>query len=265
VWRDYWKLSFDPFLGPNPRYVSTGTHDEVVARLVQTIESAQRLAVLRGAEGLGKSVVLARMAAEVRRPGRRLAMVVRPADGLALISGLAEGLGMRLPAGSRRAVAWKALADAIRVCHWQKVHPILVVDDVGDLGHDDDRHDLARLVHVGTHPASPLTVVQAVCESDDEWPPSDWQLSIRLQPLMRSETAQYVVAKLATSGRNEPAFTPQAMGRLHDLSAGRPRGIDRLASLALMASAWRRLERVTPEVVDGVAHECQLPRDGFAA
>ena len=265
MWRDYWKLSFDPFLGLNPRYVSTGTHDEVVARLVQTIESAQRLAILRGAEGLGKSMVLARMAAEVRRPGRRLAMVVRPADGLALSSNLAEGLGMRVPAGSSRAVAWKALTDAIRVCHWQKVHPILVVDDVGDLVSDDDRHDLARLVHVGTHPASPLTVVQAVCETDQELPSSDWQLSVRLLPLLRSETDQYVAAKLAASGRNEPTFTPHALGRLHDLSAGRPRGIDRLASLALMAGAWRQLELVTPEVVDGVAHECHLPRDGLAA
>jgi hypothetical protein len=32
-----------------------------------------------------------------------------------------------------------------------------------------------------------------------------------------------------------------------------------------MAGALHRLGLVTPEVVDGAAHECQLPRDGFAA
>ena len=44
--------------------------------------------------------------------------------------------------------------------------------------------------------------------------------------------------------------------RLHARSAGVPRGLDRLASLALLAGAVQRLEILSPEVVEGVAREC---------
>ena len=77
--------------------------------------------------------------------------------------------------------------------------------------------------------------------------------------MTRSETAHYVSTKLAAAGREREAFLPPAVGRLHALSGGNPRGVDRLATLALMAGAVRGLEVVTPDVVDGVAVECEGP------
>jgi MSHA biogenesis protein MshM len=257
VWLGFWKLSCDPFLGPEPVYVSTGSHDEAVARLVATVESGERFAVLRGAEGIGKSLTLARMAAEVRGPRRRLSMMTRPGDGLALLAGLAEGLGRRVSPGASRSAAWSTLAEAVRVCQWQRVHPILVVDDIQDLVEPYDRRDLARLVHLGNRPTNPLTVVQAICDSDDDLTPArPWELAVRLLPLTRSETEQYIVAKLAAARRVEPVFTPPALTRIHHLSGGVPRGIDRLASLALRAGAVDQAARVTPEVIDAVAGAC---------
>jgi MSHA biogenesis protein MshM len=75
--------------------------------------------------------------------------------------------------------------------------------------------------------------------------------------LTRSDAENYLTAKLASAGRDEPTFTPRAIHRLHLISAGNPRGLDRLASLALMAGALRKLEIVTPEIIDGVALECR--------
>ena len=94
--------------------------------------------------------------------------------------------------------------------------------------------------------------------------PGPWGLAIRLQPLTRSEAERFLTAKLAAAGRDEPAFTPRAITRLHALSAGVPRGLDRLASLALMAGAVRRLEMIPAEVVEGVARECvgAVPAEG---
>ena len=267
MWRGFWKLVFDPFLGPERRFVSTETHDEALARLIATIDSAQRSVVLRGSEGLGKSMLLARMAALVKRPGRRVAIIDRPCDGAAMIRGLLEGLGVHVRMGSSRPIAWKALTDAVKVCHWQKVHPILVVDDVRDLVNEEDRRDLARLVHLADGSGGPLTIVVAECEAEAEVDPraGAWDRSIRLLPLTRSETGRYVASKLAAARRFEPAFTPRAVGRLHDFSLGVPRGIDRLASLALMAGALRRLDPVTPDVIDEVARECDFSLGEFAA
>ena len=60
-----------------------------------------------------------------------------------------------------------------------------------------------------------------------------------------------------TGERLAQAFAPAGFAP-SDLRAraAAPRGVDRLASLALMAGALQRLERVGPEVVAGVARAC---------
>ncbi len=111
-----------------------------------------------------------------------------------------------------------------------------------------------------------MTVILAGRERPHPATPSDgWRTRVRLPALLRSETERYIVAKLAAAGRSEPTFTPRAFGSLHALSGGVPRGIDRLASLALMAGAVRGAEVVTPEVVRDVACECEHDANELAA
>jgi type II secretory pathway predicted ATPase ExeA len=76
-------------------------------------------------------------------------------------------------------------------------------------------------------------------------------------PLTRSEAECYLQAKLSGAGCSERIFTPRAITRLHGLSAGVPRGLERLAALSLMAGSLRGLEVVPAEVVDAIAHECR--------
>lgn len=270
MWKRHWGLSADPFLGSASSFVRTSSHDEAVARLSDTIESGQRLALLRAGEGLGKSMVLAQTLVEMRSPYRRFARVSSPADGTTLFSGLAESLGAPPILSLNRTNAWKSLVDAVRVCRLQKLHVVLVVDDCQHLVEDADRRDLERLSHCDPNSSTRLTVLQA--HRDPEATGGDpfsaqtaWQLVVRLHPLTRSETTSYLKEKLAWSGRSGSPFTHRAEGRIHELSGGIPRGIDRLASLGLMAGALQSLDRVTPEVVEGVAGECSLPWSVCAA
>jgi MSHA biogenesis protein MshM len=260
VWKRHWKLTRDPFLAAGSPYVSTPTHDEAVARLTYAVESGQPSAVIRAGTGFGKTTVLAQALAELRGPSRRIARASRPADGPGLLVTLAEGLGDRLPArGLSRAMAWKALAERVRLCRWQGLQVVLAIDDCHALIEPADRLDLDRLTHLDPHPESRLTVLQTFQTSETLEPdlPS-WELSIGLKSLTRMDIERYVAAKLASAGRAEPTFTPRALHRLHSLAGGVPRGLDRLASLSLMGAALRGLEMVTPEVVEGVSVECAL-------
>jgi type II secretory pathway predicted ATPase ExeA len=266
VWKRHWRLTRDPFLDGGAPYVPTAPHQEAVARFVHTIESAQRRASVQAAPGRGKSVVLARALAEVRSPTRRVAHVSSPTDGAAMLSALAEGLGARMAPGAGRAAAWKVLADAVRLCRWQRLQVVLAIDDAQDLVAPTDRLDLDRLVQLDPHPEARLTVLLAFRTSGvDEEVRTPWDLAIRLPALARGDAERYVTSKLAAAGRDDPTFTPRALHRLHAASAGVPRGLDRLASLALMAGAVRGLEIVTPEVVEGVTHECTLPAPNTAS
>src|SRR5262249_51196733 len=148
-------------------------------------------------------------------------------------------------------------------------HALLVVDDCQELIEAADRRELERIASIDPHPTARLTVIQAFRDgnqSDDPaiLPASDWRLPIRLVPLTISETWRYVETKLTATGRTDAAFTPRALSALHEISGGNPRGIDRLASLALMAGALRRLELVTAEVVEGVSLECTPDRSALA-
>lgn len=260
MWNDYWKLGRDPFLGSVTAFVPLPMHLEAVARLVHSIETGERFALVTAEAGLGKSRVLARALEETRSPVRRVAILSSPTDGAAMLGGLAQRLGRRVSCGASRAAAWNALGDAVRLCRFQRLQVVLAIDDCQDLYEPAGRLDLDRLIHIDPHPEARLTVIQmSRITAELEEKMGSWELAIRLAPLTRSETEHYVTAKLAAEGRDEPTFTPRAIVRLHALSEGVPRGIDRLASLALMAGGTRGLEIIGPELIDGVARECRPP------
>ena len=128
VWKRHWKLTREPFPGGTP-YISNRSHDEAVARLVDTIETGGRRVTVRAAAGLGKSSVLTRRLAVTRGPSRRQAKaLVSPTDGASLFVGLAEGLGLRVAAGLGRSSSWRALCDAARLCRAQGLQVVLAVD-----------------------------------------------------------------------------------------------------------------------------------------
>jgi MSHA biogenesis protein MshM len=255
----HWKLTRDPFAEVDPPFIPTPTHAEAVARLSHVIATAGRLAVVRGIAGVGKSRVLGEVARRSRGPTRRQARACRPIDGASLLATLAAGLGNPPGPAASRAQAWRALVDAARLCRLQGLAVVLAVDDAQDLVAPADRLDLERLVHVDPHPEARVTVLRAERTSGDGEPaPGEdlWGLAVRVIPLTRSEAARYVAAKLAAAGREAPVFTPHAITRLHALTGGVPRGLDRLAAVALAAGAGRGVEAITPEVVEGVAAEC---------
>jgi len=256
----HWGLSGDPFAAGAPPLVATPSHVEAVERLSHAIASGESLAVLRAPEGLGKSTVLAQALDQARGIGRRIARVSGPIDGEDLLGGLAEALGCRRPPG--RSAAWRGLVDAAKVCRWQGRSLVLAVDDCHTLAEAVERRDLDRLPHLDPHPGARITVLLVGRPEPEDEPACPWRLAIRLSPLSRGEVAVYVEAKLAAAGRAEPTFTPRALTRLHALSTGNPRGLDRIASLALMVGALKGLEVIGPEVVEGAAHECRGAWEG---
>ncbi len=260
MWRKHWQLARDPFPASGSPYVGTSGHDEALARLLHAIEGDARRVVLRGGAGSGKSTVLHRLTREGRGPTRPFARVTHPTHGAELFESLARGLGARPTRGSARETAWRSLTDAMRLCRWQKLAPGLIVDDAHGLVSPEERRDLERLDHLDTLPAARSCVVLSWNDPPDDSgdaPARVLDLSIRIPSLLRSESVRYVGEKLAAAGRSDPAFTPLALVRLHDLSGGVPRGLDRLATLALMAGALHTRELVTPDLVDAVARECE--------
>ncbi len=258
MWTAHWGLNRDPFLDRKSPYVPLGGHEEAVARLVHTIEAGQRLAILSAPAGMGKTRVLDRGLAQARSHSRRFARASGPLDGGHLFTRLAEGLGSRVGGDGTRGIAWRALERAVQVCALQSFQVVLAVDDCHALISSREAEDLRRLCHLGETMGSQVTVLLVPGDEDAEAENllASWTLAIRLRPLSRSEVERFVTAKLAAAGGCETIFTPRALTRLHLLSGGTCRGLERLASLCLMAGASRGLEAISSELVESVAGEC---------
>lgn len=249
----HWKIDRDPFAPGSTPFVSTPIHAEALARLAYAVESGERRATLRAAAGLGKTMVLTEALAQVRAPNRRIALAAWTGDISTTVSTLARGLGHM---GQSGMPPWRALFESLRLCRMQRLAVVLAVDGEDDADASTEGVELARLASLDPSPTSRVTVLRV--GRGGGWRPDDdpWGLPIHLVPLSRSEAGDYLRAKLASAGRLEPVFTLKAVTRLHGLTGGVPRGLDRLASFSLRLGAARGVEAVTPEVVDGVAEEC---------
>jgi type II secretory pathway predicted ATPase ExeA len=65
----------------------------------------------------------------------------------------------------------------------------------------------------------------------------------------------YILTALRHAGRRDPAFTDDAMVRLHELCDGIPRRVIQLANLALLAGAGQRLSQVDAETIESAFRE----------
>jgi type II secretory pathway predicted ATPase ExeA len=264
VWKSHWGLERDPFAESDALYVSLPTHDEAVARLVHTIETAERRALVTANAGLGKSTILRKAFAEMQSPRRRFALVSCTREGTLLFALLAERLAERVGREPSRLASWRALERAIRLASIQGIHVVLGIDDC-HFASSDARRDIESLANLGTGTNTLLTVVQAGRRSrarrDDR--ADRWTLAIRLESLTRSEAETFLATKLARAGCRESPFTARAMTRLHCHCGGVPRGLQQLATRCLMAGASRGLLVMPPELVDGLAEEISGPTPGF--
>lgn len=259
MWMRHWGLRQDPFLDGEACYAPIAGHEEAVARLVHAIEASQGPGVLVAGAGLGKTTALRRALAEARSARRRVALATNPLDGPSLWSELADRLGAPPAPARDRAAAWRALERAARVHALQGRRVVFAIDGAESLMSESSWRDVERLTLIDGGNESPPTLILTVRDADALDATLPWTLSIGLAPLTRDETAPYLAAKLADAGGAERLFTPRAITRLHAKSGGVPRGLNRLASLALMAAASRGLEVVSSEVVDGAAQECRVP------
>jgi type II secretory pathway predicted ATPase ExeA len=265
MWQQHWGLGRDPFDEAETPYVPLPSHDEAVFRLIYSIEQARRDVVFTASAGLGKTIVLRRALAEIRSPGRRVVLIETASDELRILGRLAAHLGQSVGRQADIPSRWQALERGVRIAVLQGLHVIVALDNWTIECETRALDDLQALAYDGSGQGARLTTVRVGREPWNGGPESrdDGALTIGLMHLTRSQVEDYLARKLSAVGCNDPIFTPRAVTRIHGLSRGVPRGLERLASLSLMAGAVKGLEVIPPDLVDGVAQECRLdgPKD----
>jgi type II secretory pathway predicted ATPase ExeA len=266
----HWGLERWPFSclpGVQQFYPTTG-HNEALARIEHLVDGRRRLGVLIGENGVGKSLVLRVAASQLARSGS--AVVLAEALGTTtreLLWQIACGLYSTPRDDADAHWLWRQIADRVAENRVQQRNTVLLVDDAGQAG-PDMVTQLTRLARLDATPAARWTIVLAA----DPGQAMRWNESLRnlvdlridVTPWQLEDTIGYVQTALVDAGRFEPLFEEAALTRLHELSAGVPRSVARLADYALLAGAAAAAETIDAEIIEAASDEIAWPTSAAA-
>lgn len=144
----------------------------------------------------------------------------------------------------------------------QQVPTVLLVDDAGQAG-PDLATQFSRLARLDTSAAAQWTIVLAAeAAQAARWNDtlrSAVDLRIELSRWSASDTVGYVQTALVDAGRLEPVFDDEALRTLHELAAGVPQDVARLADYALLAAAGTNVTSIDAAAVEAAYDEIAWP------
>ncbi len=272
-----WGLNFAPFAnaaGTDNFYFSDACR-EALARLRFLVSQRQRLGLLIGPAGSGKSLLLGMFAKQLVREGVHIARSslagVQPGE---MLCQLGAHWGLNIDPAAGMAVLWRAVTDRLLELAYQQLQVVVLLDDADEVS-APTATQVTRLAQLDFSPPLSLTMIlagreqrigavgQRLLELVD--------LRIDLPAWEENDSAEFIRRSLQAAGCSPTVFDQRAVARLHELSQGVPRRLSKLAHLSLLAGAGQQAERIDADLVEAVQQELHVwtmdaPQSGaFAA
>ncbi len=270
MYQAHWGLSESPFRGSiDPRfYYNSPGHDEALARMQFLVDNQQRLGVLLGPAGVGKSLLFDVFSRQLRQQGRHALVVsLGGLDSDEFLRTVAAELGSDPEEHARTGRIWSLLTDRLVMNRYQNIDTVALLDDADECD-ADMLTVIGRLAQWQPFPESRFTVIVSARDHRRELLGRRLlelcDLKIELATWELHDTADYLKSTLAKVGRTSPTFDVQAMARIHELGAGNPRRIRQLAELSLLAGAGQGQTFVDESTVTAAYQELGLFADSIA-
>lgn len=261
----HWSLAARPFENTaDARFYYPGESQQAaLLKLRYAVENRQAAAVLAGAAGLGKTLLvqsLLRQLGERGGPYARLLFPQMPPDQLLALlcdqlTGESSSGAPTIRESIRRLQTFLAQnAKAGR-------HAVVVVDEAHLLQDCDSLQTLRLLLNFEADAQAPLTLIlvgqSSLLPVLERMPDFDQRLAARclLRRFEAAETAAYVQHRLRVAGATVDIFDQAALEAVHHHSQGIPRKINRLCDLALLVGFAEERRSLQAEQVNAVAEE----------
>jgi general secretion pathway protein A len=243
MYETYWQLKQKPFENTaDPRfYFPSESHQAALLKLRYAIENHRGGALLAGAAGLGKTLVLNMLRQTLGDSfSPRVHLVFPQMSTVELLAYLADELdGSQNPAGGTQDSIWRIehfLAENTRQGH----HAVVIVDEAHLIDNTHSLEALRLLLNFESAGTPGMTLLLAgqpgLFPTLGRMPQLEERLGVKclLRPFTEQETADYVAHRLSVAGAVQAVFQSEAIATLYSLTHGVPRRINRLCDLALL-------------------------------
>ena len=237
-------------------------------RLRRAVESMKGLAVLVGQIGTGKTLLARRLLEALPESEYECSMlVVLHADVTSewLVRRIASQYGVDGSTGTKVEVIGRLyeklneIADAGR-------RSVIIIDEAHMLRDRKVLEEIRGLLNLELASSKLISFVMFGMPELDECLRGDPALKQRvavryeLKNLPRDVVVDYVRFRLLHAGSGRQIFSPEALGRIYELSGGNPRLVNVIADNALFEGYVRRCPTpIMPDVIESVADDLGLP------
>ncbi len=266
MYLSFFGLNEKPFaITPDPRYLYLSErHAEALAHLLYGINEAGGFVQLTGEVGTGKTTVVRSLLAQTPQ-NAEIALILNPRmTAPEFLLTICEELGIGVPDSATQSL--KDLVDILSHyllrAHGAGKRIVLVVDEAQNLA-PDVLEQVRLLTNLETNTQKLLQIILiGQPELRDLLGRTELrQLAQRITgryhlcPLVRQETAAYVLHRLRVAGATSDIFTARALAEAHRLSGGVPRVINVICDRALLGAYTQDRHRVTASMIRRSAEE----------
>ncbi len=262
----FFGLNEKPFaITPDPRYLYLSErHAEALAHLLYGITEAGGFVQLTGEVGTGKTTVVRSLLAQTPK-NAEIALILNPRMTVAeFLLTICEELGIGVPDYAVHSL--KDLVDILSHyllrAHGAGKRIVLVVDEAQNLA-TEVLEQVRLLTNLETNTQKLLQIIligqpelrEILARTELRQLAQRITGRYHLCPLLRQETAAYVLHRLRIAGATSEIFTAGALAEAHRLSGGVPRVINVLCDRALLGAYTQDRHRVTAAMVRRSARE----------
>ena len=265
MYESFWQLKQKPFENTSDTafYFPSESHQGSLLKLRYTVEHQRGAALLSGASGLGKTILLHSLVEQLDEhihPRIHLVFPQMPAD--QLLAYIADGLcGEASTTTPPIHLSVRRIEEQLQRNAEQGKHALVIIDEAHLIASSEALETLRLLLNFEVDSRCGLTLLIAgqpsLMATMDRMPELDERLSVKcmLQRLSLEETIAYIQHRLSTVEFQGVIFEADAFHTIHQLSHGVPRRINRLADLALLIGYAEERKQIGSRDIEAVAEE----------
>ncbi len=262
MYLDYWKINKYPFENvPDPDFMYySPEHEEALVRLLYAVKRMKGAALLTGEIGSGKTTLSRVFIQQLPEKEFDIGLITNPSlNALDFIKEVHYQLGLDSDSNSKTDLL--VILNNHLLDNLNKGKSTLLIIDEAQLIFGETFEEIRLLLNFQMNDRFLMTFLligqPELRDMIREYKQLDQRIAIRyhLNPLTKSETANYIRFRLSKTGCDRELFTEKAYDAIYQYSGGIPRKINNVCDLSLLIGFSLKAQEIDEPLIVKVVRD----------